>query len=191
MWVLFFLLTVQIAVGSEFTVGGRNGWAVPTGSEGETLNQWAERLRFHVGDTLLFKYQASQDSVLQVTPEAFQNCNTTSPIATYNDGNTAFKFPQSGPFYFISGAQGHCQKGQKIVVVVMSQGGRRSSAHSPVAAPIVSSPALSPDMSGAGEEGPAMSPFAAPAVAPTSDASSLVAPLVGVLFGAAGLLVAL
>ncbi|KAH9289256.1 hypothetical protein KI387_033373, partial [Taxus chinensis] len=167
-----------IVEANEFTVGGKNGWAAPTGSEHETFNQWAERLRFHVGDTILFKYTATEDSVLQVTQEAFQKCNTTSPVASFDDGHTAFKFPNSGPFYFISGAQGHCEKGQKIVVVVMSQGGRRSSGISP---------APSPSDGNTNEEVPASSPSGNPAVAPTSDAPAAASVLSGVLSGVAAL----
>jgi len=166
-----FLLGLQMAAGTDFTVGSKNGWVVPTGSESMTFNQWAEKIRFHVGDALLFKYVANQDSVLLVTRDAFQTCNTTNPAASYNDGNTSFKFPRPGPYYFISGAQGHCEKGQKIVVVVMSH--RRGGSNlAPAEAPTLgSSPTFTPPDEGS----PAISPLAAPAVAPASGDS---APLV-------------
>lgn len=158
---------------TEFRVGGKSGWSVPSGSGTESFNQWAERLRFHVGDTLLFKYTAKQDSVLVVTAQAFQTCNTTAPVAVYDDGNTVFKFPKSGPFYFISGAEGHCDKGQKVVVVVMAQGGGRrgGDALPPAGAPAFAS---SPSAGNAGDESPAMSPFGSPAVAPASGATASV-----------------
>ncbi|GLJ47162.1 hypothetical protein SUGI_0995700 [Cryptomeria japonica] len=168
-----FLLFLEIAVANEFTVGGKSGWSVPTGSETQSYNDWAEKRRFHVGDTLLFKYTAKEDSVLQVTHEAFQKCNTTAPLASYDDGQTVFKFPSSGPFYFISGAEGRCDKGQKLVVVVMSQGGRRRNAGAPAASPALGSHAFAPLGTIPSEEGPAMAPGDAPAVAPTSGASSL------------------
>lgn len=188
-WALCVVLGLQMVAGTDFIVGGKNGWAIPTGSERETLNQWAERLRFHVSDTLLFKYTANQDSVLLVTQDAFQSCNTTNPAASYNDGNTAFKFPRPGPYYFISGAQGHCEKGQKLVVVVMSH--RRSNG-APAEAPVLGSlPAFSPLSEPADEFSPSSSPLGAPAVAPASGDSaplviSLTAPLAVALVSVAG-----
>lgn len=187
---LCFLLGLQMAAGSDFIVGGNNGWVVPTGSERESFNQWAERLRFHVGDTLLFKYSANQDSVLLVSRDAFQSCNTTSPAASYNDGNTAFKFPRPGPYYFISGAQGHCEKGQKLVVVVMTHRGRHSNGAPAEAPALGSSPAISPAAVLGDEGSPASSPLGAPAVAPASgDSAPLVlslAPLAVALVSVAG-----
>ena len=94
----------------------------------------------------VFSYEAGKDSVLQVTREAYEKCNTTSPKASYTDGNTKVKLEQPGPVYFISGTKGHCQKGQKLRLVVVTP---RSS--------------LSP----------APSPSDGPAVAPTSGAAKL------------------
>uniref|UniRef100_A0A0C9RRZ7 TSA: Wollemia nobilis Ref_Wollemi_Transcript_15935_939 transcribed RNA sequence n=1 Tax=Wollemia nobilis TaxID=56998 RepID=A0A0C9RRZ7_9CONI len=183
MWAVGFMLSIYIVAGREFTVGGKNGWATPTGAEPESYNQWADRLRFHVGDTLVFKYPAKQDSVLVVTPEAFQKCNTSSPAASYDDGNTVFKFPKSGPFYFVSGSEGHCEKGQKLVVVVMTSGGRsRGAASAPAVAPVVASPALSPAVTVPADDGPAMSPFGSPAVAPTSGAARCIVAAATLLF---------
>jgi hypothetical protein len=185
------LLGFEMAAATDFIVGGQGGWSIPTGSERESLSQWAERLRFHVGDALLFKYPANQDSVLLVSRDAFQNCNTTNPAATYNDGNTAFKFPRPGPYYFISGAQGHCEKGQKLVVVVMTHRGRRSNGAPAEAPALGSSPAFSPATVPGDEVSPALSPLGAPAVAPSSgDAAPQIlslAPLaVALLVSAAG-----
>ncbi|KAL7239253.1 hypothetical protein ACSBR2_005200 [Camellia fascicularis] len=41
-------------------------------------------------------------------------------MAEHKDDNTKVKLNRSGPFYFISGEEGHCDKGQKLIVVVMS-----------------------------------------------------------------------
>ena len=98
----------------------------------------------------MWKYDGQKDSVLQVTKEAYAACNTTNPIEEYKDGNTKVKLDKSGPFYFISGAEGHCEKGQKIVVVVMSQ--KHTQVGSPAPSPVE---------------------FEVPAVAPTSSASNL------------------
>lgn len=91
----------------------------------------------------VFRYEAGKDSVLQVTREAYEKCNTTSPKATYTDGNTKVKLDQTGPVYFISGTEGHCQKGQKLRLVVVSP---RVSASSPAPSPseLNDGPAVAP-----------------------------------------------
>ncbi|CAN8326844.1 unnamed protein product [Cochlearia groenlandica] len=140
----FFVLSVHA---NEVTVGGKSGdWKIPSPSS-SSFNEWAQQARFKVGDFLIFRYEAGKDTVLQVTREAYEKCNTTSPKASYTDGNTKFKLEKAGPVYFISGTEGHCLKGQKLRLVVVTT---RSSAFSP-----------------------APSPSDGPAVAPTSGANKL------------------
>ncbi|KAL9400445.1 hypothetical protein Peur_009406 [Populus x canadensis] len=143
---------VGLSQAKDLLVGGKtDAWKIPS-SESDSLNKWAEKARFLVGDSLAWKYDGQKDSVLQVTKEAYASCNTTSPIEEYKDGNTKVKLDRSGPFYFISGAEGHCEKGQKFVVVVLSQKHRYTG--------------ISPAPSPAEFEG-------GPAVAPTSSAYTL------------------
>ncbi|MCL7027801.1 hypothetical protein MKW94_008538 [Papaver nudicaule] len=106
----------------DFLVGGKsNGWEVPASPQSQPLNQWAQSSRFQLGDSLVWKYETGKDSVLQVTRENYLNCVSTKPIAEYKDGtNTKVVLNKSGPYYFISGAKGHCEKGQKLIVVVMA-----------------------------------------------------------------------
>ncbi|KAJ6732219.1 EARLY NODULIN-LIKE PROTEIN 3 [Salix purpurea] len=144
----------------DVLVGGKtDAWKIPS-SESDSLNKWAGNARFLIGDSLVWKYDGQKDSVLQVSKEAYAACNTTNPIEEYKDGNTKVKLDRSGPFYFISGAEGHCEKGQKIVVVVLSQ------KHARVGAPA-----------------PSPVEFQAPAVAPTSGASALKGGLMVALVG--------
>ena len=98
----------------------------------------------------MWTYDKEKDSVLKVRREAYISCNTSDAIEEYNGGNTKVSLDKSGPHYFISGAEGHCEKGQKVIVVVLSQRHRL----------VGVSPAPSP------------SEVEGPAVAPTSDASS-------------------
>jgi len=187
---VFSLVLMSLLWGSsqakDLLVGGKtDAWKIPS-SESDSLNKWAGKARFLIGDSLgiylsffnlsvlkyylgfsylvslskitfffltVWKYDGQKDSVLQVTKEAYAACNTTNPIEEYKDGNTKVKLDKSGPFYFISGAEGHCEKGQKIVVVVLSQ------KHKQVG--YVGSPAPSPVE------------FVGPAVARTSSASNL------------------
>ncbi|KAI6682464.1 hypothetical protein NL676_036345 [Syzygium grande] len=121
----------------QFVVGGKeNSWEVPTCPS--QLNQWAQGNRFQVGDILIFKYDKNADSVLEATKEDYAGCNTAKPLKEYKDGDTKLKLERSGPYYFISGAEGHCQKGQKLEVVVMSE------KHSPKGAPSAPTEAPAP-----------------------------------------------
>ncbi|OVA14905.1 Plastocyanin-like [Macleaya cordata] len=70
----------------------------------------------------VFKYKKGTDSVLIVSKEDYDKCNTINPIKRMDeDGDSAsLKIDRSGPFYFISGNPGSCEKGQKLFIVVMS-----------------------------------------------------------------------
>lgn len=59
--------------------------------------------------------------MLQVRRDDYLSCNTSSPIAEHKDGSTVVKLRRSGPYYFISGTEGACEKGEKLIVVVMSE----------------------------------------------------------------------
>ncbi|XP_022717981.1 mavicyanin-like [Durio zibethinus] len=115
---LVWISMVAVAAASlQFRVGGKRGWTKPTGNESETYNEWATRNRFHVGDSLYFKY--SNDSVLVVNHTSYTNCSESNPIIKFNDGDTVFQFDRYGFFYFISGEHDHCIAGQKLIVRVM------------------------------------------------------------------------
>nr|GEV87847.1 early nodulin-like protein 2 [Tanacetum cinerariifolium] len=99
----------------NFNVGGKNGWTIPPS---ESYNQWADRLRFNVNDTLHFKYNGGSDSVMVVGD--YDNCNTNNPITTLTGGDSYYNLNRSGPFYFISGNKSNCDQGQKLIVLVIS-----------------------------------------------------------------------
>ncbi|KAK1269564.1 Early nodulin-like protein 1 [Acorus gramineus] len=101
----------------EFRVGGERGWHKPYGDEIETYNQWATHSRFHIGDTLYFKYM--NDSVLVVDYDHYKRCNASEPILNFTNGNTTFRLDRYGFFYFISGKPGHCKAGQMLDIRVM------------------------------------------------------------------------
>ncbi|XP_043707431.1 early nodulin-like protein 1 [Telopea speciosissima] len=149
------LLLISVATVSvsalEFNVGGAKGWVKPTGNENETYEEWANKNRFHVGDSIDFKYQ--NDSVLQVNYNHYKNCDVSDPISKFNDGNTVFRFDRYGFFYFISGEPGHCKSGQKLDIRVM--------VHPRVEPPSPAAPAPSPgsgSRSGGGTGGAAGGP---------------------------------
>ncbi|KAL3630026.1 hypothetical protein CASFOL_023010 [Castilleja foliolosa] len=145
------LLTIFLFAGfSEARDHVIKAWQIPS-SESDSLNRWAEKSRFLVGDSLVWKYDGSKDSVLEVTKRDYFTCNTSAPIEHYTGGDTAVRLERSGPYYFISGEEGHCQKGQKLIVVVISERHHHviSPAHPPVAG--IEGPAVAPALtSGAG-----------------------------------------
>ncbi|CAI9295217.1 unnamed protein product [Lactuca saligna] len=124
---LSLLLLILNANAFEFMVGGSGDWSLASTS----YNQWAERSRFQIGDTVLFKYESGKDSVVQVTKEDYDNCNAASPIAKYDDGHSMVKLNESGPHYFISGLVENCKKNEKVVIVVMADRSHRSPPSSP------------------------------------------------------------
>ncbi|CAH2053205.1 unnamed protein product [Thlaspi arvense] len=180
-------MIVNKAYAREFAVGGAKGWTVPSGSQ--VYSQWAEQSRFQIGDSLLFVYQPNQDSVLQVTRDAYDSCKTDAPTAKFADGKTSFALTHSGPYYFISGNKDNCNKNEKLVVIVMadrSGGGNNnatsSSPPSPAPAPSGES-APSPPVTGTGEFPPA--PMPTPSQETPNNAASPSSSFVAALLGAA------
>ncbi|XVF66815.1 hypothetical protein PTKIN_Ptkin10aG0067800 [Pterospermum kingtungense] len=156
--------------GYKFCVGGKDGWVV---SPSENYNHWAERNRFQVNDTLLFKYKKGSDSVLLVTREDYYSCNTKSPIQSLTEGDSTFTFDRSGPFFFITGNADNCNKGQKLIVVVMAV--RHKPQHNPPS-PSPSSiepatPLVSPPPGESPTSGEAPSDLDAPVPAPSEKKS--------------------
>ncbi|EOA28696.1 hypothetical protein CARUB_v10024922mg [Capsella rubella] len=123
MSLMFLLFTTFYHFGEArlLDVGGSmDAWKVPE-STNNTLNHWAETMRFQVGDALVFRYDSKNDSVLQVTKENYEKCNMEKPLKEYKENITIVKLDVSGPYYFISGAPTmNCAKGEKVAVVVQS-----------------------------------------------------------------------
>ncbi|KAG0487054.1 hypothetical protein HPP92_009149 [Vanilla planifolia] len=93
----------------------------------------------------VFVYQPDQDSVVQVDKDAYNNCNTSSFISKFDDGNTVFTFTRSGSFYFVSGFDNNCKRNESLVVVVMADRsktalGTNQSSPSPSPTPLTEAP---------------------------------------------------
>ncbi|CAM8988644.1 unnamed protein product [Rhodiola kirilowii] len=163
---LFLACSVFSANGYKFYVGGKRGWTV---NPDESYSHWAERNRFQVNDTLYFKYEKHTDSVLVVRKKDFNNCNTNKPIHKLDSGESVFKFPHSGPFFFITSNLTNCQKGQKLIVVVLA-------VHPPPHVQPPASPPTSPvpDTPVPSSNPPAVAPWAY-APAPKKSASAAMA----------------
>ncbi|WVZ94061.1 hypothetical protein U9M48_040003 [Paspalum notatum var. saurae] len=183
-------VVLAAAAGAEardFVVGGANDkWK----AQPDTLAKWASANRFHVGDKLVFKVDGAADSVLEVTRDDYNRCSTASPLSTHKPtaGAAMVPLPRSGPYYFVGGAPGSCQKGQRLLLVVMSEkhsrGRLRSLAPVPAPAP---EPAAESPLAASFIAGPA----AAPAPATGSAGRTAAAGTGALLLGAAAVLGAL
>ena len=120
----------------------------------------------------VFRY--ANDSVLLVERPAFDACNTTAPLAAFDDGATTFALDRPGFFCFISGEPGHCEQGQKLVVRVMVH----LAASGPASAP--GAPAQ-PGRGGGGRPGPPGLPGATSGAATAAATSVAVAAALVVL----------
>lgn len=125
-----FLVLVQIQVSCyQYKVGDLDAWGIPTSANPQVYTYWSKYHTLKIGDSLLFLYPPSQDSVIQVTLENYNSCNLTDPILYMNNGNSLFNITAYGDFYFTSGVQGRCQKEQKLHISVPGNGS--ASAYSP------------------------------------------------------------
>ncbi|CAL4952210.1 unnamed protein product [Urochloa decumbens] len=151
------VLAVLLAASSsgdarDFHVGGRGGWAP---NPPEPFNTWAERNRFQVNDTLVFRYNKDVDAVLVVTPSHYDACNATEPSLRLTGGESRFVFNASGPYFFISADAGRCKAGERLIVVVLAV--RNNNNNTP------SSPTLSPPKSSSSSPTTSPPPAATPA----------------------------
>ncbi|CAL5196762.1 unnamed protein product [Lathyrus oleraceus] len=172
LFLLFVLVSTSQAL--KFDIGRTAGWSL---NPPENYNQWSRRNRFLVNDILVFKYNKGSDSVLEVNKEAYDKCNKTNPINKFEDGNTEFTLDRSGPFYFISGNDKNCEKGQKLTLVVISPRGHTpKSAPSPSPSLSASPPANPPSLSPSFSMPPAGEPTAPPPTAGGPPAPSPISP---------------
>ncbi|PAN22736.1 hypothetical protein PAHAL_4G041900 [Panicum hallii] len=167
-----FALVVAAASATQFRVGGQRGWSVPDAGF-EPYNTWAGRLRFQIGDQLLFVYPKETDSVLLVEPAAYNACNTSSYLQKFDDGNTVFTLDRSGPFFFISGNEASCRANEKLIVVVLAD---RTGARTPPGAPPMMSPPSPAPLPSPSSPPPAAAPALSPSSPPPSGAAPLPAP---------------
>ncbi|KAK1662816.1 hypothetical protein QYE76_050975 [Lolium multiflorum] len=114
---LHLLLAASCCAGRDFVVGGRAGW---TTHPAEPFNTWAERNRFQVNDSLVFRYSDHSDSVMAVSQSHYDACNTTDPYVHLEGGHNVFGLARSGPYFFISGDAKRCQAGEHLIVVVLA-----------------------------------------------------------------------
>ncbi|XAR67689.1 hypothetical protein NMG60_11002559, partial [Bertholletia excelsa] len=118
LFVLLASMNAPVGASKQFIVGDAEGWREPNATESTMYIQWAATNRFHVGDSLRFRYK--NDSVLVVDKYGYYHCNATNATTAFKDGNTVIELENPGPIYFISGNTDHCKNGQRLLISVMS-----------------------------------------------------------------------
>ncbi|KAI3756314.1 hypothetical protein L1987_56134 [Smallanthus sonchifolius] len=122
-FILFVVLIQSNVFAYQYQVGNLQAWNIPTSADPKVYTNWPKKLNFKIGDSLLFLYPPSQDSVIQVTKESYNTCNLKDPILYMNNGNSLFNITSTGVFYFTSGVSGHCEKLQKLQISVYANDG--------------------------------------------------------------------
>ncbi|KAM1760138.1 hypothetical protein ACFX11_003050 [Malus domestica] len=88
-----FLMLIQSQVLCyQYKVGDLDAWGIPTSANPQVYIKWSKYHQFKLGDSFLFLYPPSQDSVIQVTAQSYGSCNLKDPILSMNDGNLLIVF---------------------------------------------------------------------------------------------------
>lgn len=84
----------------------------------------------------MFNFTTGDQDVARVTKEAFEACNSTSPIFLEKTGPFNYTLDSAGEYYFIGTMDRHCVLGQKLAINVTAPGPESSpSPSSPPEAP--------------------------------------------------------
>lgn len=110
------LCVANPSMAADHIVGDIKGWdfSVP-------YQSWVAKQNFRVGDNLIFKYDASFHSVMEVNSSIYESCNISDPpLFQDKSGNTVIALNSTGTRYFICGSIGHCESaGMKVKVTVL------------------------------------------------------------------------
>ncbi|KAF0933955.1 hypothetical protein E2562_021018 [Oryza meyeriana var. granulata] len=142
------LAAAAAAAGKRYRVGGPDGWVVPPPDDKELYYvRWASSMTFYIGDSIEFEYK--NDSVIMVTKAGYYHCNETAGIDAGDvpvpgDGVRVFNLYNPGKTYFASADLDHCNKGQRLMINVLT-------AEPPAPAPS-SVPPLSPSPAPSGDD---------------------------------------
>ncbi|GAV74802.1 Cu_bind_like domain-containing protein [Cephalotus follicularis] len=126
---IMILSMVPLSYSSVYKVGESSGWTT-IGNVDYKL--WSATKTFHVGDTVVFEYNAQFHNVMRITHAMYKACNSSAPLATYTTGNDSIIITTHGHHFFFCGVPGHCQAGQKVDINVL-----RTSSVAPTPSPSV------------------------------------------------------
>eukprot|EP00258_Populus_trichocarpa_P010948 XP_002319147.2 mavicyanin [Populus trichocarpa] len=116
-FIAFALVTIilpTLTMAAEHIVGDDKGWTVNF-----NYTTWASGKVFHVGDTLVFKYQPPHN-LYKVDGNGFKNCVASGEALT--SGNDIITLGSTGKKWYICGFGKHCSElGQKLVINVEAE----------------------------------------------------------------------
>ncbi|PSR84519.1 Umecyanin like [Actinidia chinensis var. chinensis] len=159
-----------------YFVGDSLGWTVPSGGAAVYAN-WSSQHNFTTGDILVFNFVPGQHDVAKVTKDAFDKCNSTSPISLLTLSPANFTLSAAGEHHFICTFGQHCLGGQKLSVSVSS-----TSSSPPPASPPTTSPSMAPSPTPSAatspppQSPPTTSPSPSPSMAPSPAPSAATSP---------------
>ncbi|KAL7189758.1 hypothetical protein ACSBR1_039406 [Camellia fascicularis] len=110
---------VEFSAAAAYTVGDTMGWVNPS-SDATVYSKWASQHTFATGDILVFNYVTGQHNVARVSKNAYDTCNSTSPMYTETNGPTNINLNITGEYYFFCTVGAHCTQGQKLAINVTS-----------------------------------------------------------------------
>ncbi|KAK4481181.1 hypothetical protein RD792_012062 [Penstemon davidsonii] len=158
--VLASVLHVSLAQ-TTHTVGNGLGWLVPPGGEA-AYRTWAASQTFTVGDVLVFNFTTGTHDVAEVSREAYNSCNSTSPISMSTNGPTNITLTSAGEHHFICTFTRHCDLGQRLAINVTA-----SSSPAPAPEPATPPPGAAPETAPSPTVPASPPPSATPAPAPS------------------------
>ncbi|KAK0603615.1 hypothetical protein LWI29_006830 [Acer saccharum] len=112
MIICILLLVIPLGSAKEFHIVG----APVCWRRSPEIQSWATTKKFHVGDALVFIYDAPT-IVLEVGYKAFLDCDAHAYLRKYVDQQTVLELKRTGPHYFIS-TYDDCLAGLKLAIHV-------------------------------------------------------------------------
>ncbi|KAK6941668.1 Phytocyanin domain, partial [Dillenia turbinata] len=107
---------------TTYMVGDNLGWLVPSAASNFNYSTWASSHTFGVGDTLVFNFTTGVHDVAVVTRDAYDACNSTTPLDLKTIGPLSYVLNSTGDFYFLCTFGRHCLNGQKLHITVTTTG---------------------------------------------------------------------
>ncbi|PRQ57710.1 putative cupredoxin [Rosa chinensis] len=109
-----FVVFPSMVLAKQYIVGDDQGW------EGTVDYQaWADGKTFHVGDVLIFNYEAGNHDVAQsASADEFNDCASSPDLGTYTSGNDALALDVAGTYYFL--CDYHCAIAQQKFMVTVN-----------------------------------------------------------------------
>ncbi|KAL6497791.1 hypothetical protein OROHE_026941 [Orobanche hederae] len=107
----------EVSDGAVYKVGDDAGWTI---IGNVNYRDWASNKTFQLGDIIIFEYNPQFHNVMQVTHPEYRTCNVSSPVSTLTTGNDTITIRTYGHHFYVCGAPGHCQLGQKVDINVVA-----------------------------------------------------------------------